>query len=29
MLDKVDPRALAQDTAAIAALAYLIAQDGL
>jgi carboxypeptidase Q len=28
-LDKVDPRALAQDTAALAALAYILAQDGL
>jgi hypothetical protein len=28
-LDKVDPRALAQNTAAIAALAYTLAQDGL
>jgi len=28
-LDKVDPKALAQDTAAIAALAYLIAEEGL
>ena len=28
-LDKVDPKALAQDTAAIAALAYVIAEDGL
>ena len=28
-LDKVDPKALAQDTAAVAALAYTIAQDGL
>jgi hypothetical protein len=28
-LDKVDPKALAQNTAAIAALAYLIAEDGI
>lgn len=28
-LDKVDPKALAQDTAALAGLAYVIAQDGL
>jgi carboxypeptidase Q len=28
-LDKVDPKALAQDTAAVAALAYVIAEDGL
>lgn len=28
-LDKVDPKALAQDTAAVAALAYLIAEEGL
>jgi carboxypeptidase Q len=28
-LDKVDPKALAQDTAAIAALAYVIAEEGL
>jgi carboxypeptidase Q len=28
-LDKVDPKALAQDTAAIAGLAYLIAEEGL
>ena len=28
-LDKVDPKALAQNTAVLAALAYLIAQDGL
>jgi len=28
-LDKIDPHALAQDTAAIAALAYELAQDGL
>ena len=28
-LDKVDPKALAQDTAALAALAYLLAEEGL
>jgi carboxypeptidase Q len=28
-LDKVDPKALAQNTAALAALAYVIAEDGL
>lgn len=28
-LDKVDPKALAQDTAAIAALAYVLAEEGL
>jgi carboxypeptidase Q len=28
-LDKVDPKALAQDTAAVAALAYVIAEEGL
>ncbi|HKR66204.1 MAG TPA: M20/M25/M40 family metallo-hydrolase [Thermoanaerobaculia bacterium] len=28
-LDKVDPKALAQDTAALAALAYLISENGL
>ena len=28
-LDKVDPKALAQDTAAIAALAYIFAEEGL
>lgn len=28
-LDKVDPKALAQDTAALAALAYVIAEEGL
>ncbi|HEX8252741.1 MAG TPA: M20/M25/M40 family metallo-hydrolase [Thermoanaerobaculia bacterium] len=28
-LDKVDPKALAQNTAALAALAYVLAQDGL
>jgi carboxypeptidase Q len=28
-LDKVDPKALAQNTAAIAAIAYLLAEDGL
>lgn len=28
-LDKVDPKALAQDTAAIAALAYILAEEGL
>jgi carboxypeptidase Q len=28
-LDKVDPKALAQDTAAVAGLAYVLAQDGL
>lgn len=28
-LDKIDPKALAQNTAALAALAYLIAEDGL
>jgi Zn-dependent M28 family amino/carboxypeptidase len=28
-LDKIDPKALAQDTAAVAALAYVLAQDGL
>jgi carboxypeptidase Q len=28
-LDKVDPKALAQDTAAVAALAYVLAEEGL
>jgi hypothetical protein len=28
-LDKVDPKALAQDTAAVAALAYVLAQEGV
>ena len=28
-LDKVDPKALAQDTAAVAALAWMLAEDGL
>lgn len=28
-LDKIDPKALAQDTAAVAALAYVLAQEGL
>jgi carboxypeptidase Q len=28
-LDKIDPKALAQDTAALAGLAYVIAEDGL
>ena len=28
-LDKVDPKALTQDTAAIAALAYVLAEEGL